>query len=344
MPQSAAMARTRKSTAAPSRLIPMLLRLLRDRGVDVDAMIHRLGLPADAERADEVSLRPDDFETLLGDAAHALGDPLLAVHLPGMLTWPRYHVGELAAAASPTLRDAFERVARFASLFYAHLAFRVDVRGRELLVCNHTRGGGRYGNEYAVASTLAYARKLSGSQLAPLRVCFAHAAVATADALRAHFGTRDLRFAMRENTIAFAAADASRPLAGHDARLLATADRLAQRELDARPPAYDFHAAASAAVRARLAHRELDAHTIARALRVSMRTLQRRLDEHGTTFTALVDGVRKDAALDGVRDHTLPLAEVAHRTGFADVATFGRAFKRWTGQPPGEFRRRPVRG
>src|SRR5262249_15596514 len=123
------MVRGRKAVAASSRVIPLVLRHLRDRGVDTAAVPAPLQLPREAESRDEVALTPDDCEALLGFGAAALGDPLLAVRLPELLEWPSYHIGELAARASPTLRDAFERVVRYASLFYAHLAFALDDRG-----------------------------------------------------------------------------------------------------------------------------------------------------------------------------------------------------------------------
>src|SRR5437868_5299244 len=88
------MARARRQTPAGSRMIPRVLRLLRARGVDVEALARRLRLPEGADRHDEVALAPEDFEALIAAAAAELHDPLLAVHLPEELEWPSYHVGE----------------------------------------------------------------------------------------------------------------------------------------------------------------------------------------------------------------------------------------------------------
>lgn len=76
----------------------------------------------------------------------------------------------------------------------------------------------------------------------------------------------------------------------------------------------------------------------ARLLRVGRRTLQRRLGEEGTTFGAIVDDVRLAIAKDAVRDEGLSFAEVSHRLGFAGESAFFRAFKRWTGMTPTQFR------
>src|SRR5260221_6757871 len=222
------MARVPKIVAASSRMIPRALRVFRERGVDVDALMRRLGLRRDTERAEEAALTPDDFEMLLSTAARELEDPLLAVHLPALLEWPSYNIGELAAQASPTLREAFERVVRYASLFYAHLSFGCEDRGEEFVVTYRLRNGrlgGRYGNEYAIASTLFYARRLSGVEVVPRRVLFSHAAPPGMAALRHHFGTDDVRFERDENGLAFAAEDIARPSIGHDARLLATVEK-----------------------------------------------------------------------------------------------------------------------
>jgi AraC-like DNA-binding protein len=72
---------------------------------------------------------------------------------------------------------------------------------------------------------------------------------------------------------------------------------------------------------------------------MSARTLQRRLGEAGAQFSEVLDAVRADEAKRALAGSDAPIAEIAWRLGFADLATFSRAFKRWTGQPPGTFRR-----
>jgi len=72
---------------------------------------------------------------------------------------------------------------------------------------------------------------------------------------------------------------------------------------------------------------------------MSVRSLQRRLKEAGTTFRTVLDMVRKDLASTYVHDPDIELAEVAFLLGFSDQSDFSRAFKRWTGNPPSEVRK-----
>lgn len=74
------------------------------------------------------------------------------------------------------------------------------------------------------------------------------------------------------------------------------------------------------------------------------RTLARRLQACGTHFADLLDEVRRDLALRQVGDTELPLREVAHALGFADISPFYRAFERWTGMPPARWRAERVAG
>jgi AraC-like DNA-binding protein len=78
---------------------------------------------------------------------------------------------------------------------------------------------------------------------------------------------------------------------------------------------------------------------VARALRVSPRSLQRRLGQRGTTFQALVDDARRALAEELLARRGATVTEAAFTTGFSDVAAFTRAFRRWTGLPPGEWAR-----
>lgn len=79
---------------------------------------------------------------------------------------------------------------------------------------------------------------------------------------------------------------------------------------------------------------------IARVLALSPRTMQRKLQEEGTSFQAVLDDVRKDLAIQLVHADELDLSEVAYLTGFSGPSSFARSYKTWTGRTPSEDRRR----
>ncbi len=85
------------------------------------------------------------------------------------------------------------------------------------------------------------------------------------------------------------------------------------------------------------------AERVATAMRMSRRTLSRKLELEGTSFFAEADAVRREMALAYVLDRRLELTEVAFLLGFAHVESFHRAFKRWTGETPAAYRRANVR-
>jgi predicted TIM-barrel fold metal-dependent hydrolase len=76
----------------------------------------------------------------------------------------------------------------------------------------------------------------------------------------------------------------------------------------------------------------------AHKLCMSSRTLGRRLSEEGTTFKNVVDDMRKAVALRYVAGHDLGLSEVALLAGFTETPSFYRAFRRWTGMTPSQYR------
>ena len=77
---------------------------------------------------------------------------------------------------------------------------------------------------------------------------------------------------------------------------------------------------------------------IASSINVSQRSLQRKLKEQGMSFTQLVESTRRDLGLQYVRDPQHSFNEVAFLLGFTEPANFSRAFKRWYGKSPSQFR------
>lgn len=82
----------------------------------------------------------------------------------------------------------------------------------------------------------------------------------------------------------------------------------------------------------------IDADTLARQCHMSRQTLYRRLKKEGLSFHELVEDVRKDKALRYVAADQYALGEIAFLLGFSELSAFSRAFKRWTGQAPAQYR------
>jgi AraC-like DNA-binding protein len=82
---------------------------------------------------------------------------------------------------------------------------------------------------------------------------------------------------------------------------------------------------------------------VARMLRMSRRTLSRRLDQESTSFSEELDKTRREIGLSLVQKTKVPLVEVAFQLGFSHVESFNRAFKRWTGTTPLVYRASPAR-
>jgi AraC-like DNA-binding protein len=93
-----------------------------------------------------------------------------------------------------------------------------------------------------------------------------------------------------------------------------------------------------AAVLEHLPSGEASAEEAARQLHMSPRTLQRKLADADTTYQQLVDDTRRDLALRYIEDPARSLTDITFALGFSQPSAFTRAFRRWTGVSPSEYR------
>jgi AraC-like DNA-binding protein len=342
------MARPAREAPTPSALVPALLRYVAAQGRDAAFLAARFDLSAGAADQDEVKVAPSVASDMLEAAAELLAEPFLALRLPAELPLRGYGLAELAARASSTLRDSLVQTARYASLVHPHLAFELVEHaggaGEAGEACwyqrtpAHVRGIGRHAHEYGLAYVLTHMRAAAARPIAPLRVWFAHARPRDLAPLHRFFATQELAFGEVDSGLALPAALLDEPLATSDARLLATVTGLADEALRASPRGRELAPRVAAHLRTHLPD-DASADRVARALHMSARTLQRRLEGEGTSFTEVLDGTREELARALLADPALSLGEIGYRIGFADLASFSRAFRRWTGMPPGQFRR-----
>jgi len=157
------------------------------------------------------------------------------------------------------------------------------------------------------------------------------------------FAPARVRFGARCSGFVFDRVHLEQPLSSSDPKLQEVVRQLAERML-AELPATDTVTDRLRRMLAReLPQGDPSAARVASALRMSQRTLCRRLEEEGTTYRELLDDLRRQLAMQYLARRDLSVSEVAFLLGFSQAAAFHRAFKRWTGRTPLEHRRQAER-
>ncbi len=325
-----------------SQLVAPLCALVAERGGDPAALLRRFELPAAAADDAEVTLPLATLHALLDAAAEAARDPFLGVHLAQRLPRGAYGVVEYTCRTAPTLREALRRIARYVGLLNELVTITVEEHGGAATVEQRIPGEplavGRHGNEFFIVMLLSGSRTLAAAPLVPSRAWFAHPQPDDVSALLEVLGTTRVRFGAGANGLELPAAALDLPVTTHDPALLALLDRQAEQALAGLPAATRLGALVRRRIRDTLGEEPPTLEGVAAGLRMSARTLQRRLGDEGVKFADLLDEVRRELALDYVRDRRRPLGEIAYLLGYAELSPFLRAFKRWTGKTPGELR------
>jgi AraC-like DNA-binding protein len=154
----------------------------------------------------------------------------------------------------------------------------------------------------------------------------------------------EVRFDADEVALAFSSSDLDEPLPHGNPQVQAVmtslCHRLRSRLGDPQDPAWltDCRRVVIDAFR----NGDADIANVSEVLGMSPGTLRQKLKQHGLSFRGFTDELRHGLALSYLDDSTLHLADVTHQLGFSEQSAFQRAFKRWTGKTPGEYRRSVV--
>lgn len=146
-------------------------------------------------------------------------------------------------------------------------------------------------------------------------------------------------------SLTYAEASLLVPFAASDTRLVELLTHPADAALAAIPPPAPLLDRARFEISRRLSATNGDANgkaaeLVAERLRCSPRTLRRRLAEQGRSYRALLDDARHERARALLDDPRQSITAIAHLVGFSDPTSFARAFRRWTGLGPSQYRRR----
>ncbi|WP_028621049.1 AraC family transcriptional regulator [Pseudomonas sp. Ant30-3] len=309
-------------------------------GLDSTDLCHQAGL--DPQLMDDPNARyPLSGTTRLWEiAVKVSGDPAIGLRVSRFVSPTTFHALGYALVASASLREVFERIVRYHQVVSDALELEL------------TRGDDRYrfhlkipaGNpapafEAIDAFSAIYVRTCRnrlGRDYAPLAVYLRRPE--PVDAHQWHKVFRSpVFFAAEEDCLEFSLTDFESHLDDANPELAEHNEAVLKRTLAQLKP-LTWERKVRDAIEEQLPEGEPSAEHIAQTLHLSLRSLQRHLADEGCRFDTLLNESRENLALVHLRDLQCSLSEISYLLGFADTSSFNRAFKRWTGMTPGQFR------
>ena len=309
-------------------------------GLDSAALCKQAGL--DPQLMDDPNARYPLSATsrLWALAVQVSGDPAIGLRVSRFVSPTTFHALGYALVASGSLRELFERIVRYHQVVSDALTLELRRDGERyrfrLLQPPGSPAPALEAIDAFAAIYVRTCRNRLGRDYAPLAVYLRRPEPVDPTPWHTVFRA-PLFFGAEEDRLEFAARDFDSHLDDANPELAEHNETVLKRTLAQLQP-LTWERKVRAAIEAQLPDGEPSAERIAQALHLSVRSLQRHLADEGCRFDALLNDCRQNLALQHLRDPQCSLAEVSHLLGFADTSSFNRAFKRWTGMTPGQFR------
>lgn len=317
-----------------------IVQALESAGIDCRQLFIELHLDYAALSDPDARFAQDDMTRLWQSAVVVSGDPAIGLNMARQARPAALNVVGYALMSSRNLKEGFARLVRYQRIIAegADLDFQPCAQGYRLslTIIGDRLPPARQSAEGSLAGCLTFCRWLTGTPLLPLEVSFQGQPPDDLEPYRQLFQA-PLRFDAPRYALLFREEDVEMPLPTANEALAQLHDRFAGEYLSRFSDSKVMHRARQILGRL-LPQGEPRREVVAQALCLSERTLQRRLQEEGSSFQQLLDDTRRDLAVQHLAQPDLAPLEIAYLLGFADPSNFYRAFKRWFGVTPGEYR------
>lgn len=321
--------------------------LMQDAGLAAPPILRRADLPGDLFARDQVRLTSSDFFKLwraIEDEARSLDASLPApLRIAKVMTSDWFDPELFAALCSANLGSAIGRIAQYVRLI-APMTVKIERTAAHATVSIDFLDQTKPPPEVFLAFKLVFfvqlGRLATRTGIKPLKVAWPSAADTSdndAALYKEFFGTpvEDAPSA----TLVFSCDDFDRPFLTENHKIwLFFEPALRQRLADLDRTASMGERVRSALLEA-LPAGDVSMQSVGKRLGVGTRTLQRKLQQEGTSFQLTLDAIRESLAEHYLRRTMMSSAEIALLLGFEDVNSFVRAFRGWTGTTPQAVRR-----
>ncbi|MDF5723612.1 MAG: AraC family transcriptional regulator [Rhizonema sp. PD37] len=291
--------------------------------------------------ADE-QISSEKFYALWLELVHRSGDRSIGLKMAEFTQPSTWDVVGYAVESSPDLNEAMQRIARSARVLNEEVEMTFEIHGKVARLTHAIPSSPvplyRALCDWIVAGVFLMIRRMTGVDFVPLKVGFEHSLPEDISVYRQLFRA-PVEFDQPVNEIVFDSTFLSTPFLRSYPELGKVLDRYIQELLAKLPQSENLIDSVRREISVELRGGNLGIDTVAKRLGFVSRTLQRKLKEAGTSYQQLVDEMRQSLSIYYLQEEHMAVSEVAFLLGFSETSAFHRAFKRWTGTTPGEFRR-----
>jgi len=314
---------------------------LEDAGVQIAPVLRAAGLQRDFFDQNRILVNTQELFALWRAVGDVSKDPAIGLKLGTETRLERFHPSAIAALSAETFGTAIDCMAKYKKLSVPEevmqqkddqvwtIRFRwtlaVDVEPMVLV-------------EHCFAWLLTIARRGTETRISPLRVELVQDR-AHIKMLEKFFGCPVLCGAT-QNAMVFRLSDAQLPFVTHNSELLEMLAPQFEQKLEQRSAEEEntFIELVRGAIQRRLTGKRPTIEEIADDLHMSLRTLQRRLQDSGWNYQRALEDARRQLARYYLSNSVLELGEAAYLLGYEDANSFARAFRGWEGMPPRNWR------
>lgn len=320
------------------KLYDKMVKQVLSEGLPKEA-IPSIPLVEGNERPDAV---PADLFFELHEIAHEKLPTGCALRVGSNMEMDDYGVLGLSWKTCSKARDLFDRSVRYFNLLTNTYVFEVEDIGEHSRIYLHRepyRMGVARSNEATFSATVTVVQAITGKKFFPVEVSFQHQPHENLDLYNETFRC-PINFEQPHNYITYRRTDLNTRTAKADESI----NRFLSERMDEEAKGIEISAYKLLADIKKLVTNALPSgipsiERISEALGLSKRSLNRRLSESGHNFRNLVSQTQQEISEDLLRNTDNSVGEIAFRTGFSEQSAFNRAFKRWTGTSPVEFRK-----
>jgi len=317
----------------------LLWKYLESVGINPEPLYKKAGIAPELLSDSNARISVRKVDKLWEQATKVIVDPCFSVDMAAF--WHPSQIGALGYAwlASSTLRRAFKRADRYIHVVTEDINLELSDTAAGLKVCVDLEDSVftlPQLQELVLIIIMHMCRFNFGDELVATQVMMARSEPECSQKIRDYFRT-EIQFDAEQTSLTIARSDADRPLPSANKQIALMHDEMLMKYLIEIKQG-DLVQQVKSIILENLPDGTVTDKLVASQLNLSERSLQRRLKEHQTTFRFLLESVREMVAKQYIKNPMNRMSDIAFLLGFSEQSAFSRAFKKWTGKSPVEYR------